>query len=400
MATALSSASILPLQGITVLALEHAVAAPFASRQLADLGARVIKIERPGAGDFARGYDSTVMGQSSFFVWANRGKESLALDIKQPESLSVLHRLLERCDVLIQNLAPGASARMGLNFDSLHSRYPRLIVCDVSGYGDGGPCSDKKAYDLLIQAASGLISVTGTLEAPARTGISIADIAAGMYAYSGILSALLQRGHTGQGMRVEVTMLEALTEWMSYPLNFSHYGGVSPPRSGLTHPTIAPYGQYRAGDGKSVIFGLQNDREWADFCRAVLQRADLVHDSRFARNVLRVQNRAELDQIIDQSFASLSREQVLQRLDEGCIANAPLAEPQDVWDHPQFQARQRWRQVATPKGAIQALLPPATLSGSEAAMGAVPALGQHTEAILEELGFTVAPLTSAQKTNT
>lgn len=398
MAATSHHSTIRPLQGITVLALEHAVAAPFASRQLADLGARVIKIERPGAGDFARGYDSTVMGQSSFFVWANRGKESLALDLKQPESLPVLHGLLERCDVLIQNLAPGAATRMGLDFDSLHPRYPRLIVCDVSGYGDGGPYSDKKAYDLLIQAASGLISVTGTPETPARTGISIADISAGMYAYSGILSALLQRGHTGQGMRVEVSMLESLAEWMSYPLNFSHYGGKPPQRSGLTHPTIAPYGQYRAGDGKSIIFGLQNDREWADFCRAVLQRADLVHDPRFARNVSRVQNRAELDRIINECFASLSREQVLQRLDEGDIANAPLAEPEDVWAHPQFQARRRWREVATPKGPIQALLPPATLSGSEAAMGAVPALGQHTEAILQELGFPAARPARAPKT--
>ncbi|WP_404301298.1 CaiB/BaiF CoA transferase family protein [Alicycliphilus denitrificans] len=376
-----------PLQGITVLALEHAVAAPFASRQLADLGARVIKIERPGAGDFARGYDSTVMGQSSFFVWCNRGKESLALDLKQPESMPVLHKLLERCDVFLQNLAPGAAARMGLDYDSLREQYPRLIVCAISGYGEGGPYSDKKAYDLLVQAASGLISVTGTPEEPARTGISIADISAGMYAYSGILSALLQRGHTGQGMRVEVSMLEALTEWMSYPLNFSRYGGTPPVRSGLTHPTIAPYGQYRAGDGKSVIFGLQNDREWADFCRAVLRRPDLVDDPRFATNVQRVQNRAELDAILQEGFVPLSREQLLQRLDEGGIANAPLAAPDDVWDHPQLQARQRWRDVATPQGTIQALLPPATLSGTEAAMGAVPALGEHTDAILKELGL-------------
>jgi len=376
-----------PLQGITVLALEHAVAAPFASRQLADLGARVIKIERPGAGDFARGYDSTVMGQSSFFVWCNRGKESLALDLKQPESMPVLHKLLERCDVLIQNLAPGAAARMGLDFDSLHEKYPRLIVCAVSGYGEGGPYSDKKAYDLLVQAASGLISVTGTPDEPARTGISIADISAGMYAYSGILSALLQRGHTGQGMRVEVSMLEALTEWMSYPLNFSHYGGKPPVRSGLTHPTIAPYGQYRAGDGKGVIFGLQNDREWADFCHAVLQCPDMADDPRFADNLRRVQNRAELDAILQERFAPLTREQLLQRLDEGGIANAPLAEPDDVWAHPQFQARQRWREVATPEGPIRALLPPATLSCTEAVMGAVPALGEHTDAILKELGF-------------
>ena len=376
-----------PLQGITVVALEHAIAAPFCTRQLADLGARVIKIERPGAGDFARGYDSTVMGQSSFFVWCNRGKESLALDLKQPESMPVLHRLLERCDVFLQNLAPGAAARMGLDYDSLREKYPRLIVCAISGYGEGGPYSDKKAYDLLVQAASGLISVTGTPQEPARTGISIADISAGMYAYSGILSALLQRGHTGQGLRVEVSMLEALTEWMSYPLNFSRYGGTPPVRSGLTHPTIAPYGQYRAGDGKSVIFGLQNDREWADFCRIVLRRPDLVADARFATNLQRVHHRAELDAMLQECFIPLTREQLLQRLDEGGIANAPLAEPDEVWTHPQFQARRRWREVATPQGAIQALLPPATLSGTEAAMGSVPALGEHTDAILKELGF-------------
>lgn len=376
-----------PLQGITVLALEHAVAAPFASRQLADLGARVIKIERPGVGDFARGYDSTVMGQSSFFVWCNRGKESLALDLKDPVNLPILHKLLSQCDVLIQNLAPGATARMGLDFDSLHAQYPRLIVCDVSGYGEGGPYSNQKAYDLLIQAASGLISVTGTPELPARTGISIADISAGMYAYSGILSALLQRSHSGQGMQVDVTMLESLTEWMSYPLNFSHYGGKPPVRSGLTHPTIAPYGQYRAGDGKSVIFGLQNDREWADFCRTVLQQPDLAEDPRFSKNMLRVQNRAELDALIQNCFAPLSREQVLERLNAGGIANAPLNEPDDVWAHPQLQARERWREVTTPAGPIQALLPPATLSGVEAVMGAVPALGEHTQAILQELGF-------------
>ena len=385
--TSAAPAAIPPLRGITVLAIEHAVAAPFASRQLADLGARVIKIERPGVGDFARGYDSTVMGQSSFFVWCNRGKESLALDIKQADNLPVLHKLLAQCDVLIQNLAPGATARMGLDFETLHAQYPRLIVCDVSGYGEGGPYSDKKAYDLLIQAASGLISVTGTADAPARTGISIADISAGMYAYSGILAALLQRGQTGVGTRVEVTMLESLTEWMSYPLNFSHYGGQPPQRSGLTHPTIAPYGQYRAGDGKSVIFGLQNDREWADFCNTVLQRPDLVGDARFAKNVLRVQNRAELDSVLATCFAPLSREQLLQRLDEGGIANAPLAEPDDVWAHPQLQARQRWREVQTPHGAVQALVPPASLQGTEPVMGAVPALGEHTDAILQELGF-------------
>ena len=381
------AAPVRPLDGITVLALEHAVAAPFASRQLADLGARVIKIERPGAGDFARGYDSTVRGASSFFVWANRGKQSLALDLKQDSSQPVLRGLLAKADVLIQNLAPGASARMGLDFDSLHAQYPQLIVCDVSGYGDNGPYSDKKAYDLLIQAASGLISVTGTPEQPARTGISIADISAGMYAYSGILSALLQRGRTGKGMRVEVTMLEALAEWMSYPLNFAHYGGQPPVRSGLTHPTIAPYGEYKAGDGKSVIFGLQNDREWAAFCQHVLQRTDLVSDPRFATNVARVQNRVALDEVLAQCFAPLDRQALIDRLDAGDIANAPLNDAHDLWAHPQLQARGRWREVATEVGAIQALLPPATLSGVEAAMGAVPSLGENPQQILAELGL-------------
>ena len=376
-----------PLDGITVLALEHAVAAPFASRQLADLGARVIKIERPGVGDFARGYDKTVRGASSFFVWANRGKESLALDLKDDGSDAVLEALLEKADVLIQNLAPGAASRMGLDFETLHEKFPRLIVCDVSGYGDNGPYSNKKAYDLLIQAASGLISVTGTPEQPARTGISIADISAGMYAYSGILSALIQRGRTGQGVRVEVTMLESMAEWMSYPLNFAHYGGNPPPRSGLTHPTIAPYGQYTTGDGKSIIFGLQNDREWRSFCEFVLQQPDLASDPRFAKNVSRVENRQALDEVLSSCFDTLTREALVTRLDAGDIANAPLNDAHDLWQHPQLQARNRWKDVVTEAGTIQALLPPATLSSGEALMGAVPSLGEHTDAILAELGI-------------
>ncbi|MBO9331316.1 CoA transferase [Achromobacter xylosoxidans] len=376
-----------PLDGITVVALEHAIAAPFASRQLADLGARVIKIERPQAGDFARGYDDTVHGQSSFFVWANRGKESLALDTKAPGAPDVLRRLLARADVFIQNLAPGAARRMGLDHETLLAEFPRLIVCDISGYGDDGPYRDKKAYDLLIQAAAGLISLTGTPEAPARTGISIADIAAGMYAYSGILSALIQRSRTGAGLRVEVTMLEALTEWTAYALNFAHYGGTPPARNGVAHPAIAPYGQYLAGDGKPVIFGLQNDREWRSFCAEVLQDPALADDERYATNVQRVRNREALDARIARCFAPLSREEVLARLDRGGIANSALNTMHEVWDHPQFAARGRWREVATPGGPIQALLPPATLSGAAAAMGAVPALGQHTAAILAELGL-------------
>lgn len=376
-----------PLDGITVVALEHAVAAPFASRQLADLGARVIKIERPGVGDFARGYDATVNGMSSFFVWVNRGKESLALDLKVPAEREVLQRLLAQADVFIQNLAPGATRRMALDFESLHALFPKLIVCDVSGYGDNGEYRDKKAYDLLIQAAAGLISVTGTPEHPARTGISIADISAGMYAYSGILSALIQRGRQGQGLRVEVTMLEALTEWMTYPLNFAHYGGAAPARNGVAHPAIAPYGQYSAGDGKSVIFGLQNDREWQRFCLDVLESSEIGNDPRFASNLKRVENRQALDALITHRFCTLTRDEVLARLDKGGIANSPLNSMHEVWDHPQFTARDRWRDVATPEGAIRALLPPATLSGIETAMGAVPAVGQHTQAILRELGL-------------
>ncbi|MBB1595838.1 CaiB/BaiF CoA-transferase family protein [Achromobacter sp. UMC46] len=383
------TAELKPLDGITVVALEHAVAAPFASRQLADLGARVIKIERPGTGDFARGYDAAVHGQSSFFVWANRGKESLCLDLEHPAQRGVLQRLLGGADVFIQNLAPGAAQRKGLDFAALHAEFPRLIVCDVSGYGDSGPFREKKAYDLLIQAAAGLISVTGTPDAPARTGISIADISAGMYAYSGILTALLQRGRTGEGLRVEVTMLEALAEWMSYPLNAARYGGSPPARNGVAHPAIAPYGQYQAGDGKDIIFGLQNEREWGQFCAGVLQDPAIAQDERFSSNVLRVANRQALDARIAECFAPLSREDVLRRLDEAGIANSALNSMHDVWDHPQFAARGRWRDVATPAGPIRALLPPATLSGMEAAMGDVPALGQHTEAILAELGVTL-----------
>ncbi|WP_454673740.1 CaiB/BaiF CoA transferase family protein [Achromobacter pestifer] len=384
------NAALKPLDGITVVALEHAVAAPFASRQLADLGARVIKIERPDTGDFARGYDAAVHGQSSFFVWANRGKESVCLDLDQPAERAVLQRLLAQADVFIQNLAPGAAQRKGLDFAALHPQFSQLIVCDVSGYGDSGPFRDKKAYDLLIQAAAGLISVTGTPEAPARTGISIADISAGMYAYSGILAALLQRARTGKGLRVEVTMLEALTEWMSYPLNAAHYGGSPPARNGVAHPAIAPYGQYQAGDGKDIIFGLQNDREWVRFCAGVLQDPGIAQDARFSTNVLRVTNRQALDGLIAACFAPLTRDEVLRRLDETGIANSALNSMHDVWDHPQFLARERWRDVATPAGAIRALLPPATLSGVDAAMGEVPALGQHTEAILAELGVTLA----------
>jgi crotonobetainyl-CoA:carnitine CoA-transferase CaiB-like acyl-CoA transferase len=377
-----------PLDGITVIALEHAVAAPFASRQLADLGARVIKIERPRVGDFARQYDQTVRGMSSFFVWANRGKESLCLDLKHAAARDALQKLLAGADVFIQNLAPGGAQRMGLDFPTLHEAFPRLVVCDISGYGDSGPYRDKKAYDLLIQAAAGLISLTGPADAPSRAGMSIADIAAGMYAYSGILSALLQRARTGAGLRVEVTMFEALAEWMSYSLYFSHYGGTPPTRNGVAHPSIAPYGQYRIGDGGSVIFGLQNEREWKSFCTNVLGDSGVAQDTRFSSNPKRVEHRQALDALIEGHFSTLTLDEVIARLDRGGIANSPLNTVDDVWKHAQFSARGRWRTVQTPVGPIDAMLPPATLSGTEAAMGEVPALGAHSDAILRTIGLS------------
>ena len=385
----------LPLDGITVVSLEHAVAAPLCTRQLADYGARVIKVERPGSGDFARGYDQTVHGLSSHFVWINRGKESLSLDLKQPEARAVLAQLLEEADVLVQNLAPGASARMGLDFASLSEKYPRLIVCDISGYGDDGPYRDKKAYDILIQAEAGLVSITGTAQTPSRAGISAADIAAGMYAYSGILTALIQRGRTGRGLRVEVSMLEALAEWMGYALNFGHYGGTPPARNGASHPAISPYGPHRTGDGE-VIFGLQNEREWASFCTAVLGRAELASDARFSGNSLRVAHRQELTALIEQAFAASTTEEVVARLDAAGIANGRMNSIEDLWQHPQLAARGRWRPVASSAGELQALLPPVNLSAAdgaiEARMGAVPALGQHTEAILAALGHDAASI--------
>ncbi|QRQ84052.1 CaiB/BaiF CoA transferase family protein [Cupriavidus oxalaticus] len=381
-----NSNGIRPLDGIRVVSLEHAVAAPFATRQLADLGARVIKIERPGVGDFARGYDQSVHGQASYFVWLNRGKESLTLDLKDPEAQTILHRLLADADVLVQNLAPGAAARMGLDFDSLHGKYDKLIVCDISGYGDSGPYRDKKAYDLLIQAAAGLVGLTGGPNEPSRAGVSIADISAGMYAYSGILSALLQRGRTGKGLRVQVTMLEAMAEWMNQVLYFGHYGGKAPARFGASHPTIAPYGVHRTGDG-SVIFSVQNEREFASFCEIVLGNRELAQDERFSSNTARVRNRPELTAIIEARFASMTVAQAEALLDEAQIANAPMNDIEGVWNHPQLQARQRWREVATPGGPIGALLPPANLSGVEPVMGDVPALGAHSRQILAELGY-------------
>jgi len=384
-----------PLDGITVLTLEHAVAAPFATRQLADLGARVIKVERPGEGDFARHYDTRVKGLASYFVWINRGKESLTLDVKHPLAKDILGKLLARADVLVQNLAPGAAARLGLSAQALRPAHPRLIVCDISGYGSDGPYRDKKAYDLLIQAEAGLLSVTGTPDEVARVGISVADISAGMYAYSGILAALLQRGRTGQGSHIDVAMLETLAEWMGNPLYYGFDGQPPAARSGASHPSIYPYGPFTAGDGKTVLFGLQNEREWSAFCAKVLQRADVATDERFDSNAKRSANRIALKSLIEELFQPLSAARVIERLDAAGIGNAAVNAIAEVWAHPQLQARDRWRQVDTPAGAIAALKPPAASDGFDHRMGGVPALGQHTDAILRELGFDAEALRAA-----
>lgn len=376
-----------PLDGITVIALEHAVSAPLATRHLADLGARVIKVERPGEGDFARGYDEAVLGLSSYFVWLNRSKESLTLNLKHPRAREIMARLIERADVFVQNLAPGAAERLGLGGEELLTRHTHLIVCDISGYGSSGPYRDKKAYDLMIQSEAGMLSITGTPEIPSKVGVSIADISAGMYGYSGILSALYQRERTGRGIRIEVSMLEALTEWMATPLLYAHYGGTAPRRTGASHATIYPYGPFRTCDGKTVMLGVQNDREWRAFCESLLGCPELAGDPRFDSNSRRVANRETLTRIIEEAFSRLTAEQVVARLDGAQIANARINEMKEVWSHPQLAARDRWRELHTPAGAVSALLPPATLSTSEAYMGSVPAVGEHTDSVLSELGF-------------
>ncbi len=363
------------------------MAAPFATRQLADLGARVIKIERPGVGDFARDYDRTVKGLSSHFVWLNRSKQSLTLDVKHPRAGEILARLIARADVFIQNLAPGAADRLGLAADKLLERHPRLIVCDVSGYGSSGPYASKKAYDLLVQSEAGVLSVTGTPETPSKVGISIADIATGVYAYSGILTALYRREKTGKGGRLEVTMLEALGEWMGYPLYYTHYGGAAPPRTGPDHATIVPYGRYRAGDGGSVMLGLQNEREWATFCDKVLGQPGLSADRRYDSNFKRNERRAEIVALIEKVFSGLNTEELVARLDAAGIANARVNTPEEVWEHAQFKARERWREVGSSAGRISALLPPATFPDFDARMDPVPSVGEHTESILGELGY-------------
>ncbi|KXJ65217.1 CoA-transferase [Achromobacter xylosoxidans] len=376
-----------PLDGITVVSLEHAIAAPFCTRQLADMGARVIKIERPGTGDFARGYDERVRGLSSHFVWTNRSKESLTLDLKRDEAAGIMDRLLESADVLVQNLAPGAAARLGLSFEALHAKHPRLIVCDISGYGEGGPYQDKKAYDLLIQSESGFLSVTGTKDDPVKAGCSIADIAAGMYAYSGILNALLLRQRTGVGSRLDVSMLESMVEWMGFPMYYAFDGAAPPVRAGAAHASIYPYGPFPVGGGSTIMLGLQNEREWRVFCAQVLRQADLAEDPRFISNSQRTANRDALRALIVAAFADLSIEQVTQRLEDAQIANARVNDMAGVWAHPQLQARQRWSEVDSPAGALPALLPPASSNAFAPRMGAVPAVGQNTDAVLASLGY-------------
>ncbi len=380
-----------PLEGIVVVALEHAIAAPFCTRQLADQGARVIKVERPGTGDFARRYDGRVRGLASHFVWTNRGKESLTLDLKHAQAPAILDSWLARADVLVQNLAPGAAGRLGLSFEALHEKHPRLVVCDISGYGDDparpGPFRDKKAYDLLIQSESGFLSITGTADEPAKAGCSIADIAAGMYAYSSILAALIERGRTGRGRRIDISMLESMAEWMGYPLYYAFDGAAPPPRSGAAHATIYPYGPFPAGDGGVVMLGLQNEREWQLFCEHVLGQPELATDARFATNAARNAAREALREIVVAAFAGLTAAQVVARLDAAQIANARVNGMAELWAHPQLQARGRWVDVDTPAGPVPALLPPGIGDAGQAGMGAVPGVGQHTDALLAEVGL-------------
>lgn len=383
-----------PLEGITVVALEQVIAGPFATRQLAELGARVIKIERPGAGDAARSYDATVKGLSSHFVWVNRSKESLAIDVKHPDARGVLERLVAGADVFLQNLAPGAAERLGLGAEALRARHPKLIWCGISGYGPAGPYAQKKAYDLLVQCEAGLLSVTGTPESAAKAGIPVADIAAGMYAFSSILAALLRRERDGVGATLDITMFEALGEWMGFPAYFTHYGGTPPPRSGAYHATIVPYGPFQAGDGETVFLSIQNEREFARFCETVLGNAQLAADPRYASGPARRENRDALHAEIARVFGRLTAAQVIERLEAADIANARLNSMEQFWSHPQLSARKRWSPVGSSAGEIQALKPPFNLDAFEPRMDAVPALGAHTRPLLAELGYSEAEISA------
>ncbi len=376
-----------PLDHITVVSLEHAIAAPLCTRHLADLGARVIKVERPGGGDFARAYDQRARGLASHFVWVNRSKESLALDLKQDQALAALKRLIGRADVLVQNLAPGATARMGLDAASLRAQHPRLIVCDISGYGQDGPYRDKKAYDLLIQSEAGYLGITGTPDTPSKSGNSIADIAAGMYAYTNILAAPMQRVKTGEGAHIDVSMLEALTEWMGFPMYYAMDGAAPPPRTGSAHATIYPYGPFPVGQGPAVMLGIQNEREWQSFCTHVMLQPGLAQDPRFDSGVNRNANRQALAACIDAVFSQLSADAVIERLEQAQIANARVNSLADVWAHPQLQARGRWTEVGSSAGPLPALLPPGRNSAYPYRMDPIPEVGEHTQAILQELGL-------------
>ena len=386
-----------PLDDITVLALEQAVAAPLATRHLADLGARVIKIERPGTGDFARSYDTTVRGMSSHFVWLNRSKESLTLDVKQPESRQVLEPLLSRADVFVQNLAPGATQRLGLGSEELRGKYSQLIICKISGYGASGPYRDKKAYDLLIQSEAGLLSITGTEDEPSKAGISVADIAGGMYAYSAILTALLMRQRTGQGTTINVSLFEALSEWMGFPAYFTRYGGKAPARTGASHAAIAPYGPFQSRDRKPVFLSIQNEREWDRFCRIVLEQSELATDPRFNSAPSRVAHRAELHAAIVDVFRSVDAAAIIERLEKAQIANARMNTMQEFLDHPQLAARNRWHDIDSPVGKLSALIPPADIESVETVMEPIPEVGQHTDQILKEIGFDAAAIAACRE---
>jgi crotonobetainyl-CoA:carnitine CoA-transferase CaiB-like acyl-CoA transferase len=377
-----------PLAGITVVSLEQAVAAPYATRQLADLGARVVKIERPPDGDFARGYDHSVHGDSSYFVWLNRGKESLTLDLKHPDGRRIVHRLLDDADVLVQNLAPGAAGRMGLDADAVAASHPRVITATISGYGQDGPWRNRKAYDLLVQAEAGLLSVTGSPDEVARTGVSIADIAAGMFTFCGILTALYARATTGAVRSVSVSLFDALAEWMSQPLYYGRYGVAPPARTGARHPTIAPYGPFTAGDGGTVLLAVQNPPEWLRFCEIVLDQPDLVADPRFATNPDRVAHRDELEAIITAAVGRLDAGELEDRLERAGVAYARINDVDQLWQHPVLSGRDRWRDIQTPGGSVRVLSPPAALAGVDPAMGDVPAVGAHSRKILRELGYS------------
>jgi itaconate CoA-transferase len=376
-----------PLEGITVVGLEQVIAGPFCTRQLAELGARVIKIERPGGGDAARGYDRSVKGLSSHFVWVNRSKESIALDVKHPGAKPVLEKLIATADIFVQNLAPGAAERLGLGAAELRARRPELIWCGISGYGPAGPYADKKAYDLLVQCEAGLLSVTGTPGEPAKAGIPVADIAAGMYAFSSILAALYRKAREGVGATLDITMFESLGEWMGFPANFTAYGGAPPPRSGAHHATIVPYGPFRAGDGGTVFLSIQNEREFERFCDGVLLNPGLKTDTRFSNGPARLENRDAMHAEVEKIFMKLKSREILERLEKAEIANAKLNSMQEFWDHPQLAARDRWREIGSPAGPIRAMKPPFNLDGFEARMDAVPALGEHSRSILADLGF-------------